>query len=313
MTGRQHSTVAGIIGTPSPLAFSASEKRCGQGSICGMGRMGRDEVVNGTLGVASWWLENRQAEKILSERHDTFNPNPFLLPLVAALHGAHSARELSDIVTIGHLMGGNNTGFGKLIDERLLPLVFGTQKLTKGFRAATPPYRHSAFNDVDHLVKHDGKTALLSLKASRWTINLGAARDLNRSFAEINDAYLRTGLGSYSEIAVGVLYGSELTDKYEVVRGETVRRREMHDLKDLMSCVNVYAGRAFWAWLNHGEDMTQDWVLEGIIIAARRFTKAWPDQRHRLEDMASRNTVLEALGKDESKLNFHQMMREVNG
>lgn len=218
-----------------------------------------------------WWLENRQREKILAGRHDTFNPNPFVLPLVSALHGANSSDDLKTLMLTGHLMGGNNTGFGKLIDEKLLPEVFETTKLTKDFREHNPPYSHAAFNDIDHLVPRGEETALLSLKASKWTINLTGARGMNSSFSEINKAYIRPGGWRFSEIAVGVLYGSDLTDKYQIIRGETRRQREAHDVVDLTSCVNVYSGRQFWTWLNGGQIHTQDWVLEAHYISSPRF------------------------------------------
>ena len=68
----------------------------------------------------------------------------------------------------------------------------------------------------------------------------------------------------FGEIAVGVFYGTSaaLTDKYEILRG--INRGAKHDVADLRSRVSVYAGRDFWAWINHGEKATQEWVLEGI-------------------------------------------------
>lgn len=272
----------------------------------------RDEVVDGSKDAVLWWLENRQREKFENIQHETFNPNPFLLPVIATLHGADSVEELGEILLAGHLVSGHNTGFGKLFDEKLLPRVFGTRKLDKAFRATNPPFSQSAFNDIDHVVPRTGYDDLLSLKASKWTINLGGAKDLNRSFEQIRLHHVRPYPGRYGEIAVGVLYGQELTDKYQVLRGETERQRSMHDVADLTDTVNVYSGRAFWSWLNEGESQTQEWVMEGVLAASEVFADS-ARQKRLIRALVNGSESLSSLRGDSMAFDWNRMLNEVNG
>lgn len=272
----------------------------------------RDQVVDGTKEVVLWWLENRQREKFQKIQHETFNPNPFLLPLVATLHGADSVEELGEILLAGHLVSGHNTGFGKLFDEKLLPRVFGTSKLDKAYRNSTPPFSQSAFNDIDHVVHRDGYDDLLSLKASKWTINLGGSKDLNRSFEQIRLHHIRPYPGRYGEIAVGVLYGQELTDKYQVLRGETQRQRDMHDVIDLTDTVNVYSGRSFWSWLNDGEALTQEWVMEGVLAATESFADS-DRQKKLIRALVDSSESLSSLRGGVGTFDWKKMLNEVNG
>lgn len=272
----------------------------------------QSEVVSGTKEVVLWWLNNRQQHKFQNPQHETFNPNPFLLPLIASLHGTDSVEELGEVLLAGHLVGGHNTGFGKLFDEKLLPKVFCTSKLDKAYRASTPPYSQSAFNDIDHVVHRDRYDDLLSLKSSRWTINLGGAKDLNRSFEQIRLHHLRPYPGRYGEIAVGVLYGQELTDKYQVLRGETQRQRDMHDVIDITDTVNVYSGKAFWCWLNDGEPATQDWLMEGVLAATKEFSDS-DRQKRLIRSLVDGSESLASLRSLDGRLDWYGMLRQING
>lgn len=274
----------------------------------------RDDVVEGTALVVKWWLQNRQAKKLAASAKETMNVNPFLLPLIAGLHGSDTVQELGELLIDAHLVGGHNTGFGKLFDEKLLPQVFGTSKLDKKFRTSTAPYSQSAFNDIDHVVHRSGYDDLLSLKASPWTINLGGARDLNKSFADIRLHHIRPYPGKYGEIAVGVLTGTAdtLTDKYQILRGATPGQREKHDVADLTDTVNVYAGRAFWSWLNEGEESTQDWVLEGVLAAATQIGES-SAQRASIKALVASSAVFRSLGDVDEAPDWAAMMKEVNG
>ena len=112
--------------------------------------------------------------------------NPFLMPFIFEYHDLDGFEGLVDLVNGKHLLSGHDTGFGKLIDEKILPYVFGAQKLDKNFRASTPPYIESYFNEIDHIItRDDGSKELLSLKAGRWTIQLTMAQQLNHAFNEI--------------------------------------------------------------------------------------------------------------------------------
>jgi len=273
----------------------------------------KKDIVEGTKEEVLWWLNNRQSEKFLNAKHETFNPNPFLLPLIASLHGLESVDEMGAVLLAGHLVSGHNTGFGKLFDEKLLPKVFGTSKLDKTYRSNTPPFSQSAFNDIDHVVHRKGYDDLLSLKASKWTINLGGAKDLNRSFEQIRLHHIRPYPGKYGEIAVGVLYGQDLTDKYQILRGETQRQRDKHDVADLTDTVNVYSGKAFWTWLNAGESHTQDWIMEGVLAAASEFSDS-NRQKMLIRDLVDNSESLSSLrGVDTAGFQWNQMLKDING
>jgi hypothetical protein len=221
----------------------------------------RETVVQETAKWTKWWIDERQ-KKLRENMSETMSINPFLLPILYEFHSLDSFEQLTDLIIAGHLMIGHSTGFGKLIDEKILPNVFGTRKLTAQYRKEHAPLQESCFDEIDHLLERsNGKTELLSLKASRWTIQLTMAVQLNHAFEQIRDKHGK----KYGGVVVGVFYGTEetLTDKYKILRG--INEGKIHDVVDLTAYAHVYAGRNFWAWLNNGEAATQDWVLEGII------------------------------------------------
>lgn len=229
--------------------------------------MKKEEVIEGVSKQIFWWMGERQ-KKLIELRHETMSVNPFLLPLIFGIHQFHNFDELAEFLVAAHLSTGYATGFGKLIDEKILPRVFGTIKLDKAMRR-TFPLTISSFDEIDHIIKggNGSHSKLLSLKAGRWTIQLTMAVQLNKAFKELIDLRDSKNLGEFifDEIAVGVFYGTNdtLTDKYDILRG--INRGANHDVTDITEHVHVYAGREFWAWLNDGEQETQEWVLEGII------------------------------------------------
>lgn len=218
-----------------------------------------DEVV--------WWIGERQ-QKLVKLRHETMAVNPFLIPLIFGIHKFRNFDELAEFLVAAHLSTGYATGFGKLMDEKILPKVFGTTKLDKAARKDRP-LSMSIFDEIDHIVGGQGgnPVKLLSLKAGRWTIQLTMAVQLNKAFTKLLRLRNTKALGGFyfDEIAVGVFYGTKatLTDKYDILRG--INRGAKHDVKNITQDVHVYAGREFWAWLNSGEKQTQEWVLEGIL------------------------------------------------
>jgi hypothetical protein len=205
--------------------------------------------------------------KLRQQRYETMSLNPFLAPILYELHHAESFAELGTLLLAGHLMGGHNTGFGKLIDERLLPKVFQTHKLTSIYRATHPPLEKSYFNEIDHVVTHlSPRPILLSMKTSRWTIQLTAAMELNNAFVKILTAYP----DQFDQIVVGVSIGreSDLSDKYDILRG--INRGKNHDVTDIQKQVQVLPGVKFWAWINGGEVETQNWIMEGILAGLKQ-------------------------------------------
>lgn len=225
--------------------------------------MNRDEVVSGVATLVVWWLDIRRA-KLIEASHESMAVNPFLIPLILSLSDKQSFDELGELLLTGHFGVGHATGFGKLIDEKILPDVFGTVKLTRAFRRGTP-WAAAMCDEIDHIITMpDGGRYLLSQKAGRWTIQLTMAVQLNRAFVDLLRAR-DEGILEFTGIVVGVFYGSNetLTDKYEILRG--INRGQVHDVTDIQNDVQVYAGRSFWSWLNGNEDATQEWVLDGIL------------------------------------------------
>ena len=238
----------------------------------GLSKLDKSKVIAEVERCAKWWIEQRSA-KMKQVEHGSMEINPFLAPLICALHGLDSADDLSKFITAGHFYIGHGTGFGKLIDEKVLPRAFGTVKFDKAYRQQAG-LMDPAFDDIDQIVtKPDGKY-LLSQKASKWTIQLGQAMGLNRSFRSLLDMR-EAGQIDFKKIIVGVFYGhaDDLTDKYRILRGITTGAA--HDVVDISSQVEVYSGRAFWSWLADDET-AQEWVMAGIYraIVASASTEA---------------------------------------
>lgn len=269
----------------------------------------KQEVVLGVKKWGKWWIGQRR-KKLEDQLNETMSINPFIMPFLFDYHDLNSFEDLADLMIASHLIIGHNTGFGKLIDEKILPDVFGAQKLDSKFRAATPPFNESCFDEIDHiLTREDGKKELLSLKAGRWTIQLTMAVQLNAAFHEIRRKHQNIA----DNIVVGVFYGTKdgLTDKYDILRG--INRGANHDLVDLTKHVHIYAGREFWTWLNGGAIDTQEWVLEGIKKSL---------EEEKIHETASalldrfKSSVVEKYENDvrvDGKLDWDKLLKKING
>ena len=119
-------------------------------------------------------------------------------------HSQATFSELADLLLAGHFMAGHATGFGKLIDEKLLPNLFGTTKLDKAFRKKRP-FNQPVFTEIDHIINPGTADAVfLSLKSSRWTIQLTMAEKMNGAFKQLIDK--RTaGEIAFRKIVVGAV------------------------------------------------------------------------------------------------------------
>ena len=225
----------------------------------------QNEIVDGVSEQVQWWVEQRRT-KLIKLRHQSHAINPFLWPIIKSMHGFRDLRELVAFQLAGHLVEGHATGFGKLVDEKILSHVFGTTKLDRKFREINSEYQNHAYDNIDHLMMHSGKPRdLLSLKAGRWSIQLGQAVQLNRSFQALLDRRANEEI-EFDRLVVGVFYGTNegLTDKYRIIQG--LETSAQHDITDISEHVDVYAGREFWSWINGGERNTQEWVLLGIEL-----------------------------------------------
>lgn len=271
---------------------------------------GQDEVVSGVCAEVVRFMGNRR-RKLEELQHSTMAENPFLNPLIMEMNGYESLGDLADFVIGGHLSEGHATGFGKLVDEKIVPNVFGTVKLTRKFRREHPPYDQPMFGVIDHLRPNpDGSQDLLPLKAGRWSIQLGQALNMNNGFTRLIEAREAKTV-EFDRIVIGVLYGREhtLTDKFQIARGVGP-----HEVVDIREHVDIRAGRDFWSWLNDGEQATQEWVMDGFLegIEVAR------------EDLGPAGEVFGAYARSyESQLarhidengvmDWHGLLREVNG
>jgi hypothetical protein len=264
----------------------------------------RKEVKKWTI----WWIGQRRS-KLVKQLSETMTVNPFLSPFMFDYHGLNNFEELVDLLVAGHLITGHNTGFGKLIDEKILPNVFGTTKLDAKFRSLTPPYDNSSFNEIDHIVNRpDGTVELLSLKAGKWTIQLSMARQLNTAFSEILRFYKHLS----NHIVVGVFYGnqSDLTDKYDLIRG--INRGANHNLADIKDNVSIYTGKEFWDWLGAAENVQEE-VLGGMLDALKEEDIRESNKALLTEFKAKVATKYDQLSKnDEGNRDWFKLLFNIN-
>lgn len=219
-------------------------------------------VIEGVAALVDAFLK-RRLNKLTGNISEFLNINPFLVSALRDFHSFKKLDDLADFMFISHMAAGHATGFGKLVDEKILPKVFGTLKLDKKMRLEKQMLA-PAFDEIDHMVNPDSpdEWSLLSLKAGPWTIQNSTAHSLYEAFKSIS-AFQRHG----KEIVVGVFYGNAkaLTNKYEILRGINPRQQDQFVV---LNHVRVLAGRDFWSWLNGDEPDTQEWVLEGTRLGA---------------------------------------------
>ncbi|MFY0661456.1 MAG: hypothetical protein JXR15_13265 [Shimia sp.] len=267
------------------------------------------QVFERSRKLAGWWY-NQRLGKLKDLAHHSMSTNPFLLPFLVKFHGAEEPRQLAALNVAAHLMAGHHTGFGKLIDEKVLPNVFGTTKLDKATRKRLA-LTEAMFDDVDHIVKRDDGDALLSLKASRWTIQLGQALSLNRNFAEIRDEVAK-GNRSFREIVIGVFYGSyeDLTDKYYLACGvKKTANAADHDLIDVSEYVSIKSGKDFWSWINNGAAYTENALLAGLSQGFKDGFDAENSTQYIEEFVAA---YLDAVSNDDGKIDFEEVLGRIN-
>lgn len=135
------------------------------------------------------------------------------------------------------------------------------------------------------------------------------AVQLNAAFHEIIEKHSDIA----DEIVVGVFYGKkeDLTDKYDILRG--INRGANHDVTDVRQHVNIYSGREFWAWLNDGEQKTQEWVLKGIIEALQeeKIHAAASALLQKFKDGVVKKYENDI--RDGDKLNWYKLLEKING
>lgn len=222
----------------------------------------KDLVISGVAEEVRAFLL-RRLKKLETEISSFLNVNPFLVSSLRDFHNFKTIQDLANFLFVSHMSQGHATGFGKLVDEKILPQVFGTIKLTDTERR-TRKLTAAAYNEIDHIVNPNNASewSLLSLKAGAWTIQDASAHSLYNAFKQIGDFQV---FGK--EIVVGVFYGNKesLTNKYDILRG--INPRQQSQFVEL-NHVKVLVGNDFWTWLNNGEIHTQEWVLEGTKLGS---------------------------------------------
>ena len=269
----------------------------------------QESIVQEVSYWARWWMSQLK-KKLENPLNETTSINPFLMPFLFDYRNLKNLGELVDLIVASHLMTGHATGFGKLIDEKILPHVFGTTKFDASYRKNHPPFNQSCFDEIDHrITRKNGQNQLLSLKAGRWTIQLTMAVQLNAAFHKILNEHRNIA----DEIVVGVFYGKQedLTDKYDILRG--INRGANHEVVDITSQVNVYSGREFWSWLNDGEQETQEWILQGIIEALREEKIHETASQLLTRFKTSVVDKYESDIKENEELNWHKLLKKING
>lgn len=273
--------------------------------------LSREAVLSGVAAEVVRFIRNRR-QKLEALQHTTMAVNPFLNPLIMQLNGYETLDELTNFLIGGHLLDGHATGFGKLVDERIVPNVFGTTKLSGPFRRTNPPYDEPMYGVIDHLVPSNGDTRdLLALKAGRWSIQLGQALNMNHSFARLLEARGKGEVPPFDRVVIGVLYGQEagLTDKFRVATGVGP-----HELVDIREHVDTYVGRDFWAWLNGGVAETQHWVMDGFLAATDAARTELGSAAEAVDSYrASYQEKLERHRRDDGSMDWHGLLSEVNG
>jgi len=232
-------------------------------------KQSKKKVVDGVSSLVLDFLI-RRLNKLEKDISSFLNVNPFLMSALRDFHSFKKIQDLADFLFIAHMSQGHATGFGKLVDEKMLPEVFGTIKLTEKIRKERK-LTAAAYNEIDHIVNPGSNDdwSLLSLKAGAWTIQDTAAHNLYNSFKQIGDFQVYG-----KEIVVGVFYGDKdsLTNKYDILRG--INPRQQNQFVEL-NHVRVLAGKEFWSWLNGNEENTQIWVLEGTRIGSEKAFKQY--------------------------------------
>ena len=217
-----------------------------------------EEVMEGVSHWSCWWA-NQRLKKLQNLATETMSINPYILGFLSEYHALESPKDLASHLASFHLHIGHLTGFGKLVDEKIIPNVFGLIKLDKATRRERG-LEDARFDAIDHMLVHDdGEATLFSQKSSKWTIQLSQAKEMNAAFFEIQqkDEWVRS-------IVVGITYGNsgDMTDKYEITRG--INRGANHEVYDLRDYVQSLVGRDFWAFINNGQQETHLWVHRGF-------------------------------------------------
>ncbi len=88
--------------------------------------MTREQIVIGVKKWTLWWVKERQ-KKLIKQLDGTMSVNPFLMPFLFSFHDLEEFGDLANIMISAHLLTGHNTGFGKLIDEKILPRYLDVQ------------------------------------------------------------------------------------------------------------------------------------------------------------------------------------------
>lgn len=76
----------------------------------------------------------------------------------------------------------------------------------------------------------------------------------------------------------------------------------------------MYVGREFWAWLNGGEQLTQEWVIEGIIQGFQIAEKSLGSLENLLVDFRKEfSQQFHFAVRPDSTIDWEAIIRKING
>lgn len=202
------------------------------------------------------------------------NFNPFLLLITAPVYNVYSPFEVAERLQLGKAFHGDDTAFGKMVEERYLRL-FGARRppeKTAGAAAWTPI-------DLDIVV--EGQRYLMSVKSGPWTMNQEHANAMIDKFPAIHAA---TG----AKILIGITYGryTNLNNKPALVdRG--LGQPEWFDF---------LVGRDFWEFVTGVSDVHKH-IFKSIREAQKSFGALHSDETFHERLVSNRLKIAASLRK----------------
>jgi hypothetical protein len=185
------------------------------------------------------------------------NFNPFLLLITSPVYNTFSPFEVSERLQLGKAFHGDDTAFGRYIEEKILPL-FGS-KVPPEKRA---PATKDLWSSIDAEITIEGYRYLFTYKSGPWTMNQSHANEMTDKFRKIHDA-------SGCNIIIGIFYGTypNLNNKPALV-GSNLGNPDWFD---------YLVGRDFWEFSTGVRDIHK-LLFKAIRDAQKKFADAHQDE-----------------------------------
>lgn len=145
---------------------------------------------------------------------EDYQLNIFLLLMMAPAYNINSPYDLAEHLQTGEMPHGDSTGFGKFVENHILP-IFGVEEVPEK-RRDQPRATRDLFSPIDAQMTIENTFYYTTWKAGPWTMNQSHANEMISSFPIIHE---QTG----SDIILGVFYGryEQLNNKPALVRRGT--------------------------------------------------------------------------------------------